>query len=184
MTAFAPSPFHTKQVPFTNKSKRKNLCRCQPSPKASLQNFIPLAADIATAIGPIGSSTYVGPSITEFAAALAGGTVGVMGTLICLEVVMKRARERKQCPYCRGTGRLPCGVCCTIGGVPFRGAKGGEKDCEECGKVGFLMCNHCEGSGRLIPIEYERALRAQYEDYIYTSFDDDYFGVSDGPPYL
>lgn len=43
----------------------------------------------------------IGPTINEIAAALAGGTVGVMGTIIVLEAGRQKAKERKQCPYCR-----------------------------------------------------------------------------------
>lgn len=182
--AFVVPPYPIPQV-FRARSPqsptKRPRWRSRTSPQASLLSLSPLIADLSTFVGP---TTYVGPSVTEVAAALAGGTVGVMGTLIALEVVVKRAKERKQCPYCRGTGRLPCGACYTLGGVPSRGGRGGERNCEECTGSGFLMCNHCEGSGRLIPIEYERALRAQYDDYVYTSFEDDYFGVNDGPPYL
>lgn len=46
----------------------------------------------------------------------------------------------------------------------------------------FLFClAKCDGDGRLIPWLYERAIRAQYEDYIYTAVDDYY---QDGPPYI
>lgn len=39
----------------------------------------------------------------------------------------------------------------------------------------------CEGDGRLIPWVYERAMRSQFEDYVYTAVDDYY---QDEPPYL
>lgn len=48
--------------------------------------------------------------------------------------------------------------------------------------VPSLSTAQCEGEGRLIPIEYERAIRAQYEDYVYDSRTDDYY--QDGPPYV
>jgi len=44
---------------------------------------------------------FIGPTINEIAAAVAGGTVGVMGTILALETGRQRAVERKQCPYCR-----------------------------------------------------------------------------------
>lgn len=48
---------------------------------------------------------FIGPTINEIAAAVAGGTVGVMGTILALETGRQRAVERKQCPYCR---MYPC----------------------------------------------------------------------------
>jgi hypothetical protein len=122
----------------------------------------------------------IGPTVNEFVAAVAGGTVGVMGTLIALEIGRQRARERKQCPYCRGSGKLPCGSCFSIGAVPSSTAQPtAQLPCDLCVGTGYVRCNHCEGEGRLLPIEYERALRAQYEDYVYTT--DDHY--QDGPPY-
>lgn len=123
------------------------------------------------------------PTVNEIAAAVAGGTVGVMGTLIALEVNRQKAKERKQCPYCRGCGKLPCGNCCTLGSVPSRVAPLAQDDCPVCVSTGYVECNHCEGTGRLVPIEYERALRAQYESYEFTSEEVDYYSNA-GPPYL
>lgn len=84
----------------------------------------------------------IGPTVNEIVAALAGGTVGVMGTIIALEVGRQRAKERKQCPYCRGTGKLPCGECYTLGSVPSSKAVGAQEGCVLCQERGFLMCNH------------------------------------------
>lgn len=94
-----------------------------------------------------------------------------------------QAKERKQCPYCRGSGKLPCGNCCTLGSVPSRAAPLAQDDCKACHTSGYVECNHCEGTGRLVPIEYERALRAQYESYEFTSEEVDYYSNA-GPPYL
>lgn len=43
------------------------------------------------------------------------------------------------------------------------------------------LCLQCDGDGRLIPFVYERAVRSQYEDYVFTAIDDYY---QDGPPYI
>lgn len=162
----------------------------------------------------------IGPTINEIAAAFAGGTVGVMGTIITLEVRRQRVKERKQCPYCRGTGKLPCATCYTLGAVPCANTITAQQGCTTCQERGYLRCNHvrlfhscagtsshseikltdtrivkfrlrnraialrslqCQGDGRLIPFLYERAIRAQYEDYIYTTVDDYY---ENGPPYI
>lgn len=58
-----------------------------------------------------------------------------------------------------------------------------QDDCAVCHTSGYVECNHCEGTGRLVPIEYERALRAQYESYEFTSEEVDYYSNA-GPPYL
>lgn len=130
---------------------------------------------------------FIGPTVNELASAVAGGTVGVMGTILALEVGRQRAIERKQCPYCHGTGKLACGKCYGLGEVPTASAAGGKVACTACPEAsGYMVCNHCGGDGRLIPVEYERAIRAQYEDYVFSdgrSTLDDYY-PDEGPPYL
>lgn len=84
----------------------------------------------------------IGPSINEITAAIAGGTVGVMGTIIALEVRRQQVKERKQCPYCRGTGKIPCGSCYTIGAIPSGDAVTAQEACHSCSSRGFLQCNH------------------------------------------
>lgn len=103
---------------------------------------------------------FIGPTINEIAAAVAGGTVGVMGTILALETGRQRAVERKQCPYCRkyfspfqyiypniyicivdGSGKLACGNCYAIGAMPSATSAGGQHTCPHC-SGGFLQCNH------------------------------------------
>lgn len=88
----------------------------------------------------------IGPTINEITAAIAGGTVGVMGTIIALEVRRQRVKERKQCPYCRGTGKLPCATCCTVGAVPSGSVLAAQEPCGACHERGFLQCNHVRES--------------------------------------
>lgn len=84
----------------------------------------------------------IGPTINEITAAIAGGTVGVMSTIIALEVRRQHVKERKQCPYCRGTGKLPCANCCTLGAVPSSNTLTAQEACSCCGERGYLLCNH------------------------------------------
>ncbi|KAK4523692.1 hypothetical protein GAYE_PCTG75G1588 [Galdieria yellowstonensis] len=104
------------------------------------------------------------PTVNEVASALAGGTVGVMGTLLVLEVVRQRIQEMRQCPYCRGLRRLPCGLCYGVGFIPDASCVSSKSDCENCGGQGLVICCHCDGSGRYLPVEYERALFWQGEE--------------------
>lgn len=84
----------------------------------------------------------IGPTINEITAAFAGGTVGVMGTIITLEVRRQRVKERKQCPYCRGTGKLPCATCYTLRAVPCADTVTAQQGCTTCQERGYLQCNH------------------------------------------
>lgn len=84
----------------------------------------------------------IGPTVNEIMAAVCGGTVGVMSTIIALEVNRQKVKERKQCPYCHGLGTIPCGVCYSIGNVPSINMVSAQEPCEPCGQTGYLKCNH------------------------------------------
>jgi hypothetical protein len=101
--------------------------------------------------------------VQELASAFAGGSVGVLGTLVTLEVLQSRARERKQCPYCSGRGKLVCGRCFALGSLPSARSPGGVAPCQVCGHTGYVPCNHCDGTGRMFPGETERAVLHAYE---------------------
>eukprot|EP00184_Porphyridium_aerugineum_P008460 CAMPEP_0184692434 /NCGR_PEP_ID=MMETSP0313-20130426/920_1 /TAXON_ID=2792 /ORGANISM="Porphyridium aerugineum, Strain SAG 1380-2" /LENGTH=198 /DNA_ID=CAMNT_0027150267 /DNA_START=63 /DNA_END=659 /DNA_ORIENTATION=+ len=131
------------------------------------------------AIDFLNTSPMVVPTLNEISSAFAGGTVGAMGTLIALELSKQREIEKQQCPYCRGTGKLPCGQCYGLGATPEPIL--GEVECECCHSHGAVECNHCEGSGRLLPIRYERALRQSHEEYYFGSIDDNYYKDKPSP---
>ncbi|KAK4529255.1 hypothetical protein CCYA_CCYA01G0112 [Cyanidiococcus yangmingshanensis] len=101
--------------------------------------------------------------VQELASAFAGGSVGVLGTLVTLELLQSRARERKQCPYCSGRGKLVCGCCFAFGSLPNEKSPGGMMPCRVCGHSGYVPCNHCEGTGRMFPGEGDRAVLHAYE---------------------
>ncbi|BAM83426.1 hypothetical protein, conserved [Cyanidioschyzon merolae strain 10D] len=101
--------------------------------------------------------------IQELASAFAGGSIGVLGTLLTLELAQTRARERMQCPYCSGRGKLVCGQCLALGTLPNRKSPDGTVPCRLCGRSGYVPCNHCEGTGRLFQEEVERAALQTYE---------------------
>lgn len=84
----------------------------------------------------------IGPTVNEIMAAVCGGTVGVMSTIIALEVNRQKVKERKQCPYCHGLGTIPCGVCYSMGNVPSINMVSAQEPCEPCGQTGYLKCNH------------------------------------------
>lgn len=81
------------------------LPRCAPRGRGAICLVDGAAVDHVAAVGfPILEAfkgVFIGPTVNEVAAAVAGGTVGVMGTIIVLETGRQRALERKQCPYCR-----------------------------------------------------------------------------------
>eukprot|EP00741_Cyanophora_paradoxa_P009609 tig00001537_g9307.t1 len=71
---------------------------------------------------------------TEAVAAVAGGSVGVMGTLVAVENAKKRSFEDSLCLYCGGFGELACGMCVGAG-------------CDSCQSNGRVPCFNCQGTG-------------------------------------
>lgn len=50
--------------------------------------------------------------------------MGVVGTMVALEVKMRRVNERSKCPYCSGSGQLTCARCYGQQTVSYRTADG------------------------------------------------------------
>ena len=80
--------------------------------------------------------------------AFIGGTVGVMGAMVALEVKKTTTDlNLDQCPYCIGNGRLLCGTC--FGGCIVSGTKDA---CPTCMGMGLVECVGCKGDGRNVPL--------------------------------
>lgn len=80
--------------------------------------------------------------------AFIGGTVGVMGAMVSLELKKTTTDlNLEQCPYCIGNGRLLCATCfgsCVIEGT--------NEACPTCGGEGLVECVGCKGDGRNVPL--------------------------------
>ena len=88
--------------------------------------------------------SVVGDSLSN---AFIGGTVGVMGAMVSLELKKSTTDlNLDQCPYCIGNGRLLCGPC--FGSCV---SKVGEH-CGCCGGLGLVECVGCKGDGRNVPL--------------------------------
>lgn len=124
---------------FGLKRTHGEACTCGRVPKMVVD-----PASVGTGYALLNSfkGVAIGPTVNEVVSAICGGTVGVMGTIIALEVRRQRVKERKQCPYCRGTGKLPCATCYSIGTVPSVTAFSGQESCAMCSSSGYLQCNH------------------------------------------
>jgi len=139
-------------------------------------------------------------SLNSIAAAFAGGTVGVMGSLVAIELRRLNLKEKAQCPYCRGRGVLPCATCAgsgtelkvtdqklatcseslakqevlllqeSRGDISFDIIK-----CECCEGKTTVLCTHCEGDGRLVPEQVERAVQRRGHGNE-AGFDPNWFG--------
>jgi len=77
-------------------------------------------------------------------AAIAGGTVGVLGSIVAIEYKKRAVQKSKDCPYCSGRGSLTCAGCLGTGMV-------GDVPCPVCLGVKAIACENCKGRGRFIP---------------------------------
>jgi len=80
------------------------------------------------------------------ASAVAGGTIGVLGSVVAIEMKKAKVQLSKNCPYCMGTGSLMCAACL--------GAN--DPSCPVCAGQGLVSCENCKGRGRFIPTMLDR----------------------------
>lgn len=120
------------------------LSRLQHRRKRGMLRMVvdPGVAGTGYALLDVLKGVVIGPSVNELMAAVCGGTVGVMGTIMILEVRRQHVKEHKQCPYCHGVGKLPCGACYSMGTVPSPNANASQEPCKTCSESGYLECNH------------------------------------------
>lgn len=161
------SPYHFQCLSFLNLSPLKNarafrinqtsLGKEKTCALRTKMVFDPASVGTGYAFLNSFKGVVIGPSVNEVMSAICGGTVGVMGTIIALEVRRQRVKERKQCPYCRGTGKLPCATCYSLGTVPSVCASSGQEPCSPCSSSGYLQCNHVSlsSSTRLFQLYFD-----------------------------
>jgi len=94
---------------------------------------------------PLSLDTSAIHQVEGFAEAFIGGTVGIMGTMMALEVKTKQDAGLDACPYCMGYGEILCASC--LG----NGIKAGAT-CPCCGGGGAVECINCKGDGRVTPL--------------------------------
>ncbi|CAM9320833.1 unnamed protein product [Ectocarpus fasciculatus] len=98
-------------------------------------------------------------SANEWIAGVAGGSVGVLGTLIQLELKQEKLKSRRNCPYCDGSGKLVCGVCFSAGTFSVK-QPGSDAystlPCPGCSGKKYIRCLNCRGDGRAVPRELDR----------------------------
>ncbi|CAM9965106.1 unnamed protein product [Ectocarpus sp. 12 AP-2014] len=98
-------------------------------------------------------------SANEWIAGVAGGSVGVLGTLIRLELKQEKLKTRRNCPYCDGSGKLVCAVCFSAGTFTVK-LPGSDTfstlPCPGCAGNKYITCLNCRGDGRAVPRELER----------------------------
>ncbi|CAM9388277.1 unnamed protein product, partial [Hapterophycus canaliculatus] len=98
-------------------------------------------------------------SANDWIAGVAGGSVGVLGTLIQLELKQEKLKSRRNCPYCDGSGKLVCALCCSAGTFTTKLPGSGVYTtlaCPGCAGKKYIACLNCRGDGRAVPRELDR----------------------------
>lgn len=91
---------------------------------------------------------YVDPIVASFC----GGAVGVLSTLLLLEVNNVKQQQQNRCHYCMGTGYLTCGSCIGSG---ITTEPEGRCSCAFCAGTGKVMCTGCLCTGKQMATEHD-----------------------------
>ncbi|CAH8384474.1 unnamed protein product [Eruca vesicaria subsp. sativa] len=105
--------------------------------------------------------------VDPIVASFSGGAVGVISTLMLIEVNNVKQQEKKRCKYCLGTGYLPCAKCSASGvclGVdPIKRTRVSSRllqaptteRCLNCSGAGKVMCPTCLCTGMVTASEHD-----------------------------
>lgn len=114
------------------------------------------------------SGAHIGLAATEhLSAGFKGGSVGVIGTLIAIQIKKQEVRKQNECCYCEGSGHLTCGQCLGAGEMAMFSVGSGSSatiGCPTCGGKTFITCVNCRGDGRLIPLFLDKTSARDPED--------------------
>ncbi|KAL6899826.1 hypothetical protein ACP4OV_006484 [Aristida adscensionis] len=86
--------------------------------------------------------------VDPIVASFSGGAVGVISSLMLVEVRNVRQQEKKRCTYCHGTGYLPCARCSASGMLlsikPFSLSRNHGNNMGSTNE----RCQNCSGAGK------------------------------------
>ncbi|KAI4318819.1 hypothetical protein MLD38_032484 [Melastoma candidum] len=106
--------------------------------------------------------------VDPIVASFSGGAVGVISTLMLIEINNVEQQEKKRCKYCHGTGYLACARCSASGvclradalitanvaaDQPLQSPR--TERCPNCSGAGKVMCPTCLCTGMLMASEHD-----------------------------
>lgn len=91
--------------------------------------------------------------VDPIVASFTGGAVGVISTLLVVEVNNVKENAKKRCMYCSGTGYLSCAQCANKGSLVSR--EGSKCFCPTCSGSGKVMCTSCLCTGLAMATEHD-----------------------------
>lgn len=109
---------------------------------------------------------HLPPQLSEvdpIVASFSGGAVGVISSLMVVEINNAKLQEQKRCRYCQGTGYLACARCSGTGALVM--AEAGKSDkrlrsstnqrCPNCSGAARVMCPTCLCTGMEMASEHD-----------------------------
>jgi len=109
-------------------------------------------------ISSIGLPSTLG-KVDPIVASFTGGAVGVITSLLFVEVNNVEEQARSDCVYCKGKGYLSCVACASTGKLvdPVACADGTHtvQFCGTCTGTGKVMCVSCLSTGRALVSEHD-----------------------------
>lgn len=102
------------------------------------------------------------PQLSEvdpIVASFSGGAVGVISSLMVVEVNNVKQQEHKRCIYCHGTGYLACARCSGTGALAMGSSNGSisptSQRCPNCSGAARVMCPTCLCTGTTMASEHD-----------------------------
>ncbi|KAJ6358562.1 hypothetical protein OIU76_000303 [Salix suchowensis] len=105
--------------------------------------------------------------VDPIVASFSGGAVGVISSLMVVEINNVKQQEHKRCKYCLGTGYLACARCASTGALvliePVSTISGADQPlsrpkterCSNCSGSGKVMCPTCLCTGMAMASEHD-----------------------------
>jgi len=93
--------------------------------------------------------------VDPFVASFTGGAVGVISSLMLIEMNNVKMQAQKRCGYCKGEGYLECGTCSGTGLINPKGGNGMKCVCNTCSTTGKVMCTSCLCTGMELATEHD-----------------------------
>ena len=106
-------------------------------------------ADFIESIHLPSQLSQVDPIVASFC----GGAVGVLTSLLIVEVNNVKQQAKSRCAYCEGTGYIACGNCFSSGTLV--NAQGQTGMCVNCSGTGKVACTACLCTGKMMATEHD-----------------------------
>ncbi|KAG0612703.1 hypothetical protein M758_6G046900 [Ceratodon purpureus] len=95
--------------------------------------------------------------VDPIVASFSGGAVGVITTLMVVELNNVKRQEQQRCRYCHGTGYLACARCAGSGSIVAieNGEPTSSQRCPNCAGATKVMCPTCLCTGMALASEHD-----------------------------